>query len=106
MRVLKTRTLWALAAACVLSAACSVGSAQPGAQTGAAAATTVYEGERIIVGDGTTTIENGAIVVQGNKITAVGTAGQVQGTGERHARRSQGQDGDAGDHRSAQPSRI
>jgi len=79
MRVLKTRIFWLLSVTCALSAACSVGSAQPGGQTNAAGpATTVYEGERIIVGDGTTVIDNGAIVVQGNKITAVGKAGEVQ----------------------------
>ena len=43
----------------------------------AASQTTIYEGARLIVGDGTT-IENSAFVVQGNQFTQVGQRGQVQ----------------------------
>ena len=39
---------------------------------------TVFQGARVIVGDGSAPIENGVIVVQGNRITAVGRDGQVQ----------------------------
>ena len=34
----------------------------------------VYEGERLIVGDGSAAIENGAFVVQNGHITAIGAA--------------------------------
>lgn len=37
----------------------------------------VYEGARLIIGDGRPPIENGAIVVQGGRITAVGAEGAV-----------------------------
>ena len=37
----------------------------------------IYEGGRLIVGDGRPPIENGAIVVQGGRITAVGIKGAV-----------------------------
>ena len=43
----------------------------------AASQTTIYEGARLIVGDGTA-IENSAFVVQGNQFTQVGQRGQVQ----------------------------
>src|SRR5207237_3342173 len=36
-----------------------------------------YEGARLILGDGGRPIENGAIVVQGGRITAVGVKGAV-----------------------------
>ena len=42
-----------------------------------AAGTTVYEGARLIVGDGSAPIEDSAIVVSNNKIAAVGRRGQV-----------------------------
>jgi imidazolonepropionase-like amidohydrolase len=38
---------------------------------------TVFEGARLIVGDGSAPIENSAIVVTGNRITAVGRRGEV-----------------------------
>ena len=37
----------------------------------------VYEGARLLLGDGRAPVENGAIVVQGGRITAVGRAGSV-----------------------------
>jgi imidazolonepropionase-like amidohydrolase len=43
----------------------------------APAGTTVYEGGRLIIGDARPPIENGAIVVQGGRITAVGVKGAV-----------------------------
>src|SRR4029453_1220705 len=38
---------------------------------------TVFEGERLITGDGTAPIENSAFVVQGNVFTQVGRRGQL-----------------------------
>jgi imidazolonepropionase-like amidohydrolase len=43
-----------------------------------AAGATVYEGARVIVGDGSAPIENAAFVVEGTRITQVGRAGQVK----------------------------
>src|SRR4051794_26672596 len=42
-----------------------------------AAPPVVYQGARLLIGDGTT-IESGAFVVQNGRITAVGPAGRVQ----------------------------
>ena len=42
------------------------------------AGATVYEGARVIVGDGSAPIENAAFVVEGSRITQVGRAGQVK----------------------------
>jgi imidazolonepropionase-like amidohydrolase len=39
---------------------------------------TVFEGARLIVGDGSAPIENAAFIVNGNRFTEVGRAGQVQ----------------------------
>ena len=47
-------------------------------QTPQAPAATVFEGARVIVGDGTAPIENGTIVVRDTQIVQVGPAGQVQ----------------------------
>ena len=47
-------------------------------QTPQEPAATVFEGARIIVGDGTAPIENGTIVVRDTQIVQVGPAGQVQ----------------------------
>ena len=41
-------------------------------------AVTVFEGARLIVGDGSAPIENSAFVVNGNRFTQVGRGGQVQ----------------------------
>ena len=41
-------------------------------------AVTVFEGARLIVGDGTAPIENSAFIVNGTRIAQVGRAGQVQ----------------------------
>ena len=45
---------------------------------GQAPATTVFEGARVIVGDGRPAIENATFVVTGNRITAVGRAADVR----------------------------
>jgi imidazolonepropionase-like amidohydrolase len=44
----------------------------------APAGVTVFEGARIIVGDGSAPIDNGVVVVEGARITQVGRAGQVK----------------------------
>jgi imidazolonepropionase-like amidohydrolase len=46
-------------------------------QTPQAAGVTVFEGARLIVGDGSAPIENAAFVVQNNRFTQVGRKGQV-----------------------------
>jgi imidazolonepropionase-like amidohydrolase len=48
------------------------------AQAPAAGRATVYEGARLIVGNGSAPIENAAFVVDAGKFTQVGRAGQVQ----------------------------
>jgi len=52
---------------------------QPAPQPAAAppAAVTVYEGGRLIVGDGSAVIENATFVVEGGRFTAVGATGAV-----------------------------
>ncbi len=42
------------------------------------AGATVYEGARLIVGDGSAPIDNSAFVVQGNRFTEIGRRGQVK----------------------------
>ncbi len=37
----------------------------------------LFEGARLIVGDGTTVIENGALLTTGNRITRIGRAGEI-----------------------------
>ena len=53
-------------------------STQPTAQAPGAAGITVFDGARVIVGDGSAPIENAAFVVNGTRLTAVGRVGQVQ----------------------------
>jgi imidazolonepropionase-like amidohydrolase len=69
--------LLVLIAGVVLVGACSN---QETAQTPAAdgAGATVFEGARVIVGDGSDPIENGTIVVRDQRIVQVGPAGDVQ----------------------------
>ena len=77
----ENRRAWLLSVACAVSAAActSAGGAaqQTGQETGRRTAT-LFEGARVIVGDGTTTIENAAFLVQGNRITSIGRSGEVQ----------------------------
>jgi imidazolonepropionase-like amidohydrolase len=49
-----------------------------GASAPALAQTTLFEGARLIPGDGSPAIENSAFVVQNNRFTAVGRRGEVQ----------------------------
>jgi imidazolonepropionase-like amidohydrolase len=50
----------------------------PRGANGQAARVTVFEGARLITGDGSAPIEDSAFVVQGNRFTAVGRRGQVK----------------------------
>lgn len=78
MRSMRNGPLGLLLAVCAVSApACTSagGAAQQNGQ--GPVRTTLFEGARVIVGDGTTTIENAALLVQGNRITSVGRAGDI-----------------------------
>jgi len=68
------RTLLAVPAALAAAAAFSI----TAIGQAPAAGTTVYEGARVIVGDGSAPIDNAAFVVDGDRITQVGPAGQVK----------------------------
>ena len=67
---------------------------------------TVFEGARLIVGDGGAPIENSAFVVETARFTQVGTARAGEGAGGRGSRGSDRQDRDAGDHRHAHAPRA
>jgi imidazolonepropionase-like amidohydrolase len=54
-------------------------SAMPGGQAPPTGATTLFEGARLIVGDGRAPIENSAFLVAKDKIVTVGRKGEVQG---------------------------
>jgi imidazolonepropionase-like amidohydrolase len=80
MRWLRTAMLCPIAVVCVAcAAACSSGSAQ---QPAATPRVTIFEGARLIVGDGSAPVERSAFIVQSNKITAVGRAGELQAPAE------------------------
>jgi imidazolonepropionase-like amidohydrolase len=67
---------WFLIAACLLTAACSSQvQTSPAGQTRQGDAT-LFEGARVITGDGTA-IEEGAFVIEGGKFTSVGKRGEV-----------------------------
>ena len=53
-------------------------------------AVTVFEGARVIAGDGQAPIENAAIVVDGARITQVGRAGGRESPGRGHPREPAG----------------
>src|SRR5262245_17764022 len=53
------------------------GSAQQPAEQPSAAGVTVYEGARLIAGDGNAPIEDAAFVVEDNRFTAVGQKGHL-----------------------------
>jgi imidazolonepropionase-like amidohydrolase len=70
------RAAVALPACLVVAAACSTPMSEaPAAGTSSA---TVFEGARLIAGDGGTPVENAVFVVEGGRFTAVGRAGEVQ----------------------------
>ena len=59
-----------LAAAVLASVRTETQTAQPG--------TTLFEGARLIVGDGSAPIENAAFIVQGNRFAQVGRRGELK----------------------------
>ena len=52
--------------------------AHAGAQQPAASRATLYEGARLIVGDGNAPIENSAFLVENARFTRVGRRGEIQ----------------------------
>ena len=62
---------------CLILAAAVIASVRTETQT-AQAATTLFEGARLIVGDGTAPIENAAFIVQGNRFAQVGRRGELK----------------------------
>ena len=70
----------------------------------ARAQVTVFEGARLIVGDGRAPIENATLVVDGARIAQVGADGRRARACGRHAREPRRQDRDADDDRHARPS--
>jgi imidazolonepropionase-like amidohydrolase len=71
----KPRLLAGCLLVCALAAACSPPADQESVQ---ATGVTVFEGARLIVGDGTEPIEDAAFVVEDNRFTAVGRRGELQ----------------------------
>ena len=79
MRRVKNTSVRLVAAACVLVAAGWSWRVQGQARTGGAAVAVVFEGARLITGDGRAPIENSAFVVQNDRFTQVGRKGSVKG---------------------------
>jgi imidazolonepropionase-like amidohydrolase len=71
-----SRHVWV--AAGLLSVGLWLAVAAPVANAGQAPAATVFEGARLIVGDGRAPIEDSAFVVEGARITQVGRRGQIK----------------------------
>ena len=86
------RYVWVFLAA-MLVAGLLFAQAQPGV--------TIFEGARLIVGDGTLAIENSAFIVNGTRFTQVGRGRAGAGSCGRAARGPARQDGHARDHRHA-----
>jgi len=75
MRRVTRMSSHALVLACLfLVAACS---SQVASQAPAATGVTVFEGARLIVGDGNAPIENSAFIVDNNRFTTVGRKGEI-----------------------------
>ena len=74
MRRLKRISTYVPVVACLLFAATWSVQTQTPARNGV----TVFEGARLITGDGSAPIENSAFIVQNNLFTAVGRRGEVQ----------------------------
>ena len=71
---MRCRTLVTLAAMFVVAAVLS-----PGVRLFSQSTPTVFEGARLISGDGSAPIDGSAFVVQNGRITAVGRRGQLSG---------------------------
>ncbi len=67
----------AVLATLALAAACGGGTEPAAEMADAAADVTVFEGARLIVGDGSGPIENATFIVDGDRFTAVGETGAV-----------------------------
>jgi len=82
MRVLKTPSCCLLLVSLFFVAACSSSQSDDqstqAAQSTQASDATVFEGARLIVGDGSAPIEDAAFIVEKNHVTQVGRKGQVQ----------------------------
>src|SRR6185503_16800185 len=78
MRLTKAESLSLLALVCAVLAAVYSSTSSPPARAQAARPPSLFQGARVIVGDGTAPIENAAFLVEGNRITRVGRAGDVQ----------------------------
>lgn len=77
---LVTESLALLVFATVALAACTGTTPEPdGDGAGSASSGTLYEGARVILGNGEV-IDNGAFVVDGGRFTAVGAAGELSGS--------------------------
>jgi imidazolonepropionase-like amidohydrolase len=76
MRFVRSRLLHVVTGSCLMAAA--IGPAACGSEPAPAPpGVTVFEGARVIVGDGRPPIENATIVVDGSRIAEVGAAGSV-----------------------------
>jgi hypothetical protein len=87
MRPLKM-LVWSVAIASMASMVVSSQSRGP-------AGAVLYEGPRVIVGDGSAPIEGAAFVVQNGRISAIGRQGRCQGARGRRSGGSRRQDRDA-----------
>ena len=65
---------WALSCLVIVALSLAAGASAVQGQT---PGVTIFEGAQVITGDGSAPIENAAIVVTGNRITAVGRRGEV-----------------------------
>ena len=77
MRPSTTTSPWIFAAACLLTAACSSRTEVTQADQAGRGDATVYEGARVITGDGTA-IEAGSFLVQAGRFVSVGKKGDVR----------------------------
>ena len=78
MRQMNTSRRVAVAACLLCAAVVAMVSWPPASAQGPAAGPVLFHGARIIVGDETPPIENGAFIVQGNRITWVGVLGDAK----------------------------
>src|SRR5438132_7110010 len=74
-----TRSSWMIPAAALIAVSAVAGwTVSVRGQAPAASTATLFEGARVIVGDGRPPIENAAFVVSGSRFTQVGRAGNVK----------------------------